>query len=130
MAKISQNELAQYIVGQLEAGKNATTLARRVAEFLVSQRRSRELGAVMRKVVKLREQKGMLEATITSATPLSVSTKSHIKTLLGKPGKVVINDNIDPSVVGGVRIETAERGIDLTVENQLKQLKRLVGVTR
>jgi F-type H+-transporting ATPase subunit delta len=127
MAKVTTSELARYIADELKAGKDQARLTKHIAAYLVSERRSKELGAIMRKVTAIREQEqGILEATVTTAHPLSVSTKAHIKSLLGK--KVVLNDVLDPSVVGGVRIETAERGIDVTVEHQLKQLKRLTGV--
>ncbi len=124
--KISADDLARYIAKEIQAGKDLGRLSKRVAEFLVSERRSRELGTVMRKVSAIRERDhGIIEANVTSAHPLPASTKAHIKALLGR--KVVLNDILDPSVTGGVRVETAEKGLDITVEHQLKQLKQLTG---
>lgn len=124
MSKITTDDLARYIFEQNQAGKD---VSKKVAQYLVAARRSRDLAAVMRKVAKLREQElGITEATVTSVRPISAATKTHIKSLLGGK-KVILNEVIDPSVVGGMRVEGAERGIDLTVENQLKQLKQLTG---
>ena len=38
--------------------------------------------------------------------------------------KVIIEETIDKTVIGGVRCETAEKRLDLTVHRQLQRLKR------
>lgn len=126
MAALTQDQLARYIAQRLEAGARPGALADKIARYLTAARRSSELGAIMRKVIKLRSQEsGITEVTITSATPISDRQKKSIQSILGVQ-KMVTNEVVDPAVIGGVRVETADSEIDLTVKSQLKQLKRLV----
>jgi F0F1-type ATP synthase delta subunit len=53
---------------------------------------------------------------------LSSKTKADIKALLGAK-KVILNTNVDKSVIGGVRVESGEQLLDLTVRNRLTRLK-------
>jgi len=41
-----------------------------------------------------------------------------------KADKVILNETIDPSVIGGVRIETNEQQLDITVRAKLNKLKQ------
>lgn len=69
---------------------------------------------------------GVLEATVVTATPLAsdqaeklsqaVATKFGAKT-------VQLTQQVDPSVIGGVKIMSADRIIDGTVATRLKQLQ-------
>ena len=130
MSKISQNDLARYVVIQLKAGGNITKLAEDIAKYLVANRRSRELAAIMRKVTAQRQiDQNIIEANVTSAHELSPQTLSKIKSLLGESNQVILNKKIDPSVLGGFRVESADQGIDLTVQHQIKQLRQLIGVS-
>lgn len=123
MSKVTVRDLAQAVV-DLSATTPEDKLAQEVASYLVQERRTSELDAVMRQVARLRaQQDGIAEATITSARPLDPSIIREIKDILGAK-EAVINTVIDKTVIGGVRVESDELLLDLTVRNRLNQLKR------
>ena len=124
MAKASRRDIAAVILA-LSDKYSDKKLANAVAAYVVDERRTSELDAILREVSKLRsEQTGIVEATITSAFPVSDKLKKQIKSLL-EQDKLVINEVIDKDVIGGVRVETSEKSLDLTVRNRLNKLKTL-----
>ncbi len=123
MAKASRRDIAQVILkkSQTLSGKK---LASEIAAYVIAERRTSELDAILREVNKLRnEQSGIVEATVTSAHPWS-ATKKEIKKILNHDN-LVINEVVDPAVIGGVRVETSEKSLDLTVRNRLNKLKTM-----
>lgn len=122
MADPTRQELAEAIL-YLSEKMNEKNLTNVVAAYLVHNRRSGDLDAVMRDVTYLREQRdNVTEVTATSAFKLDETARKNIKKVLGKD-KLIINEVVDPEVLGGVRLETSELQLDLTVRNRLNQLK-------
>ncbi len=125
MARPSKADIAKGILA-LSQKRTGSQLAKSIAAYFANERRSSELDAVMREISRLREQQtGIVEATVTSAIPLDQKNEHHIRQLLGN--KVIINNVIDKSIIGGVRLETSNLSLDLTVRNRLNKLK--IGAT-
>lgn len=123
MAKPTIKELATVIL-ELSEKTSEQKLAKVTASYLQQERRTGELDAIMREVKELRKKKtGLTEADVTSAFPIDATVKKQIKQLFGQ--NVLINETIDKSVIGGVRVETNEKYLDLTVRNRLNQLKSI-----
>ncbi len=126
MAKPSKQELAEVVV-YLSKKMPISKLSKSLASYLQQENRTSELDAIMREVQFLRQkQEGVIEADVTSAFPISNATKRNIKDMFGN--KTLINEEIDKDVIGGVRVETNESLLDLTVRNRLNQLKTIRGV--
>jgi F-type H+-transporting ATPase subunit delta len=122
MSVLTRHEVAEAIL-TLSAKKSGQRLAEDVAAYLVANRRTSELDAIMREVARLRTQRdGVAEVTATSAYALNDAARTSIKKLL-HADKLTINEVIDTEVLGGVRLETSEELLDLTVRNRLNQLK-------
>lgn len=121
MAQASIHQIAEAII-RLSQSHSGSKLAKEVAAYVVAERRSSDLGAIMREVARLRNQRGMTEATITTATPATNAVKQEVKRLIGDK-KAVINEVVDKNVIGGVRIEANDYYLDLTVRNRLNKLK-------
>lgn len=120
----TRKDIARAVAAQLEAGASTQKLARELAQYLIEERRSGELESIMRDVQALRhETADVLEANVTSAFPLTAQTKAHIAKLLPAK-KVIMNEQIDASVIGGVRIEAGSTLIDATIKRQLEQVKQ------
>lgn len=124
MATVTRKDIARAVAAQLESGKSTQKVAKSLAQYLIEERRSGELEAIMRDVQALRhESVDILEANVTSAFPLTAQTKAQIAKLL--PAKqVIMNEQIDPDVIGGVRIEAGSTLIDATIKRQLEQVKQ------
>lgn len=122
MSQPTRQEIAEAVL-ELSDKKSESALAEAVARYLVHERRSHELDAIMREVAKQRRAKtGLVEVTLTSAFPLSKSVKNELVKIL-EANKTIVNEVTDDDVLGGVRMETSEKLLDLSVRNRLQKLK-------
>lgn len=73
----------------------------------------------------LNESKNIAEITIHTQKALSEENKNKLKNKFAKvlDKKIIINEVINPSIVGGVRIEYQGRVLDQTINANLEQLK-------
>lgn len=126
---ISRTDLAAVIGDRTLHSTDMKKLERAVAGYLLEQNRTDDIDSLMRDVLKYRAEHGYVEATVVSAFPLTAASKHEITTALKAeyPGAkhYVLNERIDPAVVGGVRLEMAGKELDLTVRAKLNTLKRL-----
>lgn len=128
MASPTRTELSKALLSVINKTNDQQKLAKAIAHYLSEKRQTRELDAIMRDVARLRAEKGILEATVISAFPLHETLKRDIRSLIAKEQKteIVLNEVIDPSVLGGIRIETGEQQLDVTVQAKLHRLKRAI----
>lgn len=122
MAKVTRKQLAAAIA-ELMRTKPLERVAKEVAAYLAAERRTKELDSLMRDVMQYRAQyEGVIEADAYSAYPLSSQVKAEIKRILDAD-KLVLNEIIDKNVIGGVRVESSDTQLDLTVRSRLERLK-------
>ncbi|MCB9507801.1 MAG: ATP synthase F1 subunit delta [Myxococcales bacterium] len=71
------------------------------------------------------ERTGVLRARCVSSVPLSVTQTTRLKAMLSElTGRtVMVSNDIDPSLLGGVRVHVAGKVYDTTVATQLQQLR-------
>jgi F0F1-type ATP synthase delta subunit len=122
MSKITTNELAKYVVEQLESGVEAPALAEQLSAFLLEERRTRELPAILRAVDLELSRRGSDQIVITAAHETSSEVKKKISELLGVENPV-FTEVIDRGVIGGVKARSGETEIDLTVRGRLNRFK-------
>lgn len=117
--------VAKILDGRASA---ATTL---IVSSLVRQpgdRRVRQLLAAAIRIVS--DQRGKTVATVTTAQPLSDAHAQRLAELLGKKyGRdVSLNTVIDPTLVGGLRVQLGDDVIDGSISGRLADLRqRLAG---
>jgi F-type H+-transporting ATPase subunit delta len=126
---ISRPELAEVIAKRTLHVSDVHHLEQAIAGYLLEQDRTDDIESLMRDVLKYRASLGYIEATVVSAYPLTSELVKSIEAILKSeyPGakSYVLNQRIDESVVGGVRLEMAGEELDLTVRAKLNTLKRL-----
>lgn len=120
---ISRRKLAQHIAGMIIDGKTDLAI-KQLAAFLVQTGRTREAGLVVRDIEAELASRGIVVATVTSAHAMSDDLMHAVRTLLGGE-QAHITDVIDPSVLGGVRIDMPGKQYDTTVRRKLELLKEL-----
>lgn len=111
------------------SGKTLNKVTMRLAEHATCNlRRRRYLETIQWLINKFSRHMGESMVTVTTATPLK---KEQIKRLVevysAKVGRQVhINSVVDPTVLGGVRIQVGDEVTDNTVVAQLQNLHRKV----
>jgi F0F1-type ATP synthase delta subunit len=126
-AKVSRRSLARYAADQLLAGTAASIVARHLAATLIDSQRQKEADLLLTDISYELQSRGRLAAaTVTTASQLSARLRSEVTDLVKKSSKVqqvILTEQIDKKIIGGVRIETAERTWDKTVIEQLNKLR-------
>ena len=127
MSKQSNKTVARAVVAELKAGRSMKRVSKSLASYLIEERRMNDVGAIIRDVEKqLLVQDETLYVHVTTAHGLSASTQKEITAMFAQKSdakRVHIEETINPDVIGGVRCETAEHRLDLTVRRQLQRLK-------
>ena len=117
---------------ELFDGKGLNKVTMRLAEHATENlRRRRYLETIQWLINKFSRHMGESMVTVTTATPLK---KEQIKRLVevysAKVGRQVhINSVVDPTVLGGMRIQVGDEVTDNTVVAQLQHLQRTVKAT-
>lgn len=127
----SRQQIARAILEVIDDGGDRSGVARSIAGYLINEGRTKDLDSLMRDVMRLRAERGILEVTTTSAFPLADHVRAQIEDIartMQSPDaqQVITSQNIDPSVLGGVRVETPTTLMDLTIRTRLNRLKQIV----
>ncbi len=134
--KLSRSRLAQLLAKRYaQAGADVDRLNQEVAAYMLTEKRVGELDSLLRDMEQYRaDQEGVIEAKAISAFPLTEAVRSDIRQQLAaafpKAKKIIISEQIDERVVGGVRLELANQQLDLTVRGKLNLFKELTANTK
>lgn len=126
---ISRRHLAEVIGARTLKVRSTKKLAQEVAAYLLDTHETDDLESLLRDVMEYRAQHGVVEAVAVSAHDLTKSIVKDIETILKKEyphaKNIHVISRIDPTVVGGVRVEMANEQLDLTVRDKIDAFKRL-----
>ena len=124
-SKLGRADAKAGLVDTLLAGKvSAQTLA--IVRHLVQQPRGRRIGELLRHAASVvADQAGTSIATVTSANTLAPGQLDRLKkSLAGRYGRgLMINQVVDPTVVGGLRVQIGDDVIDGSIATRLKDLR-------
>ena len=122
MAKLSRRKVAAHLADELIAGKRVTN---KLAAYLIETKRTRELELFVRDIKAALAERGVLLADVASAREIASETKNTITDYLKKKTgakDVHLQTTVDPTLLGGVRIETPDERLDSTLRHKLNQL--------
>lgn len=124
--KLSRRKLSEYVADRLAKGDSVKAVMKELAAHLVDTRRTREAELIIRDIEARLLKQGVALVTVTSARALTFEAKQLIETLVkteqSSLTKVVLREQIDESVIGGVRIELPGRLADFTIKAKLDKL--------
>jgi F0F1-type ATP synthase delta subunit len=127
--KTPRNRIAKTIAGKTLKGGSSKQLAKEVAAYLLSERRTSELNSVLRDVQADWAEAGHVEVIASSAHPLTNEVKADIdrqvRKLYPDAKQIIVTAEHDPEVIGGVRLSLANQQLDLSVEAKLNKFKQL-----
>ncbi len=128
LALASKLGAAQAKVGLVDSiltGKvTAQTLV--IVRHLMQQPRGRRIGELLgHAAAVVADQSGTSIATVTSASPLTTTQLDRLRANLSERygRKLTINLVVDPSLVGGVRVQIGDDVIDGSIATRLKDLR-------
>ncbi|GED63858.1 MULTISPECIES: F0F1 ATP synthase subunit delta [Lysinibacillus] len=120
----------KQMVAEIFAG--ATPEVLRAVQLLVEKKRVNEVKLIANAYAELAAKaQGTADATVFSTRALSAEESANISTtfakLVGKQSLNITNE-IDPSLLGGIRVQIGNHIYDSSVANKLERLKReLIG---
>lgn len=124
---MTRRALARYAVEALIAGQPITKVAKHLAAALIEAGREKEAGLLLNDINWELEDRGQLaQAKVTSATPLADQLVKELRAKIKaatKVNNVSIESEVDKSVIGGLKVETATRLWDQTVKRKLADLR-------
>ena len=123
-------ERKKQIVAEVFASANPIVV--NTLDLLIDKKRVDEVGNLAQSFKQLAaEAQGSAQATVFSTRALSDTEKDEISSSFGKlvgKEKLTITNVIEPSILGGVRVQIGNYIFDNTVASKLESLKRtLVG---
>lgn len=98
-----------------------------IVTSLVRQPRGRRVRRLLSRAMRVvSEQRDRIVATVRTAAPLSASQRDRLRTVLaGRYGRqVALNEVLDSSVVGGLRVQVADDVIDGSIAARLADLRQ------
>lgn len=125
-SKLSAGAHKTQIVDRLLSGK-ATPQTTAIVRHLVQQPRGRRIGELLRGAAAIvADQRGFAVANVVSAVPLTTEQLARLEQQLsataGRP--VRFDATVDPSVLGGVRVQMGDTVIDGSVAARLSSLRQ------
>ena len=120
MARTSRRRLAEYVAERLLA--DDVSVIAELAALIVTERREREIELIVRDAEDSLARRGVLVATVETATQLTDSVRAEIVKLLDAP-EVKLREIIAPELIGGVRVRTPGAVLDGTIVQKLHTLK-------
>ena len=118
----------QELVDNLLAGRATASTAVLARRAVVA--RERTFAHTIEGFIALAaQQKNRVVATVRVAQPLSGDQRSRLQAALARQSgrDVVVQEIIDPTVLGGVRVELGDEVVEGTVSGRLEDAKRLFG---
>ena len=125
---ISRESKVTQIADMLKSKTSPTTL--NLMTTLAGNARLTELDKIASNFSELMKAKrGEVEATITSAEPLTKAQTNAIasamKSQVGEGKKVIISSKVDPSIVGGLQVQIGDQFLDLSVASRIDSISRI-----
>jgi F-type H+-transporting ATPase subunit delta len=126
---IARKDLAAILGERTLHVRDVRTLAGAIAAYLLEEKRTSDLESLIRDIMQYRLDHGIVEADLVSAHELPEHVLQDVKAILRQEyphaKEINLDTDVDPAVVGGVRIELPNEQLDMTVKAKLDTFKRL-----
>lgn len=124
---LSRRSVARYTATGLKNGSiTREEIALQLAAWLKSTHHNRQADYLVQDIAKQLVLEGYIYATVTTACQIDEITRQTIIAFLvdyyGEGTHIELDEQVDPSVIGGVRIDTPNGSLDSTVRRSLIQI--------
>lgn len=122
--RISRRKLALYVVDRLGSGAAANEALRELAAYLIETKRTREADLIVRSIEDELAARGIVIAHVASARQLGDDIRTDLKRLLNA-STVHLTQSVDPSLIGGLRIDAPGMRLDATIKRKILALHQV-----
>lgn len=102
--------------------------------LLIDRNREELTSEVIEQFINMmNEEKGIAEATVYSVVPLSEEEMANLSNVFAKKlnkNKLILNNIVDESVIGGVKLRVGNTIYDGTVKGKLERIERSITSAR
>lgn len=124
--KASRRILSRHIAAELQAGSNRDAVVRSLAAYIVEHQLQSDIELIVADIALNLARAGHIEAHVTTAHPLDSSLKQAIVEYVKRiesASEVEVREQVDPSLLGGIIIETPSKRFDASIATKLKRLR-------
>lgn len=118
--RLSRRKLARYTAERILVGDSS--IIAKLAALIVEERREREIDLLVLDVEEQLASRGLVVATVESATSLSEALRQSVIGFLGGD-EMRLREVVRPELIGGVRIASPTQEFDGTIAKKLYELK-------
>lgn len=122
----SRRIVTRHVAEQLASGKNRGQVMKQLAAYLVKHKMVGQMEIVVADIERNLAALGTVQASVITARPLTTelraSVEEYVKRVEGAK-TVVLDESVEPDVLGGVIVETPNKRLDASIATQLKRLK-------
>ncbi|MBF0304612.1 MAG: F0F1 ATP synthase subunit delta [Alphaproteobacteria bacterium] len=122
---IGRDDQRRAITALAERG-GMSDLTRRFVGTVAANRRLFSLpGIIGAYLAKLADRRGEIRAEVVSSAPLDDAQRDRLNAVLGKSlgGAVVIEETVDPGLLGGLVVQVGSRMVDSSLRTKLQHLQ-------
>ena len=122
----SRRNVARYAAKLLASGTKTQEVAHLLASYVIEHKQFRALETLISEVEYcLEKYHDQQTLHITSAHSLSEELKTKLKKEFGTAKSISLEETINPELLGGVIIETADKRFDGSLVTNLQRLKTI-----
>lgn len=118
--RLSRRKLARYTAERILVGDSS--IIAKLAALIVEERREREIDLLVLDIEEQLASRGLVVATVESATSLSEALRQSVIGFLGGD-EMRLREVVRPELIGGVRIASPTQEFDGTIAKKLYELK-------
>jgi F0F1-type ATP synthase delta subunit len=130
MPKVSRRRLASTVVAQLRQNpKSQRHIMLTLAAYLITHKQQKHMDLLLLDIAsELKRTDAHLYAEVTSAFPLDASARAELTRYLQQTTSaktVEFDEQVDPELLTGVVVSTAEQEMDTSARTKLTKLQSL-----
>lgn len=128
-SRFSRRQVVTALVDMLESGDSTDRVAQTLAAYLFKSRQTRNLDLYIRDIeLTVAKRFGTVAAYVSSARQLNDKTREQVKRLVKAKTaakEIEMIEDIDPKLIGGIIIRTADAELDGSIRTKLRNLRSI-----
>ena len=105
-------------------GSNCTDFIKSIMFFIIKNKRTNILIQIFEEFNSLfHKEKNIIKIELTTASNISHELRDAIISKVGKEKKILLDEKVDKSLMGGVLLQIEDKQYDSTVRNRINKIK-------